>query len=324
MGDEVNCLILGQCSHNCCIPNPYNLKNSKDKIKATYLNGNTTILNDDEKMAQYNCIVFGCHRMKNIGNSLAKAVDNGIPVIICNHASASNWQTTPDGRFQTENYRVVQPQSNTGGSVSGLKVEETEFAHYFQDMLKNQSSMNVFCNQSLGKPGEGVVYAVTGNGSGGWGGTSKCPVIAIRYDKSALVVNFNAYANDSNSQNYGLLARTILLCVQHSGHSAEYVNEQIKAFEIAKEKKKFGDCVDVVKKLQRVVQTNSRQIGFLDRTVKEAEETIKKATEKQDNIKKRLVADSDTLKKLTGQLEKLRKESEKILPSGTQKRFATG
>eukprot|EP00494_Astrolonche_serrata_P031943 UN32212 len=239
------------------------------------------IIKDESRMEEYNCVVFGCHMSKNTGDALAKCVDNGIPVVLCNHTIASNWGTTPDGRFRDEKYLPLLPLTNTGGNVSNITVQESEFKDLFKE-VNWPGSFNVFCNQTATKQ-EGVIFPVMGGYGSGWNSKQKLnvPIVAARVDKSALIFGINIqYVNDSTPSGYAVLAKCIEIAVQHSAKSAEYIEDQVKEFEISKEKLQFGKCVDVVKNIQRVVEANKRSVSSLEKRIKNANVTITKAMEK--------------------------------------------
>eukprot|EP00494_Astrolonche_serrata_P024088 UN24346 len=219
--------------------------------------------------------------MRNVGDGLAKAVDSGIPVIITNYAQTTNYSTCPAGRFSKEDYLAVKPKQNNGGTMNTCNVnEKTSYTEHFKEFFKNQGhglggfgshNFQTYCSQP-DKPMKGVVFAVTGktnNNSlslfggqqGGFGQGGDVPLVAIREDKNALVMNINTWCNDSYPNGMALLACCIKLALDGNVMSPDYVDDQIKAFEIAKEKKQFGGCVDAVKNIQRVLKSNQKRLG---------------------------------------------------------------
>eukprot|EP00494_Astrolonche_serrata_P030292 UN30559 len=237
-------------------------------------------------MTDYNCIVFGCHQTKNVGDHLADAVDAGIPVILVNHATATNWNTSPDGRFRKEDYTPIQPGQNSGGQIQNLKVQEGEFEDFFED-FQMPHSLNLFSNVAYQKPGEEVVVAIKGTYSG-----QEQLILSIRVDKSALVMTLNTYVNDSYPHVYALLRKCIDICVNYAAYDDEFFDEQEKLFDLNEKKSDFSGCVDVVNNVNRVVDTAQRKIDMTlkhcDRQIERANEMIKKAKEKKANINLKL------------------------------------
>eukprot|EP00494_Astrolonche_serrata_P025174 UN25435 len=306
---KIRVLLVGGCNHSCCIPNPNRL--NSELIVATFIKNNLGMLTDEKQMEKYDCVVFGCHRTKNTGDNLAKVVDNGKPVILCNHTVATNWNSTPQGKFSSDKYLPLFPLQNTGGNLTKIKVEDTEFADDFKEFVDkfnngNRGNAAVFWKNSHVKAQDGVVHALTGTATQGEG----CPIVAIRTDKNAMVMAMNLRVSDSYSSTYPLLQKCIEISCHFSKSSAEFIKEQVAVFEEAKKKAKFGDCVDVVKKLQRALHSNERKLKCAAQQVEEAKKVKEKAETKRKDLQARLGKDEETLKKLTEQLKGLRVDSE--------------
>eukprot|EP00494_Astrolonche_serrata_P025384 UN25645 len=159
-------------------------------------------------MERYDCVVFGCHQLKNTGNGLAKCVDNGIPVVLCCYAITTNYSTQPNGKFASSNYMPMPPRSFVNTTMSNFKVEE-EFQHYFDNY--HFGSFNAAVNYgSVSTSDENIDVIATATTQ-----NQTTPLIIVRNDKNAPIIIMNAYTNDSYPATIKLLAKCIEISLDY-------------------------------------------------------------------------------------------------------------
>eukprot|EP00494_Astrolonche_serrata_P032756 UN33025 len=253
---SINVLILGSCTNSCCIPNPEMLSSENKNIKAKWVRSDTSILKDSSKMAEYDCIVFGCHQLKGTGDGFADCIDNGIPVILCNYSLATSY-AAPQGRFLNEKYAPHPPTSYSGGTYSTTTLKDTEFSRWFDD-FEFPSSCNAFVNPGGVREEEGVVIAATGNLNG-----STVPMISVRVDKEALVIGLNAYIYQSSPHMFKVLAKCVEIATQYVQVSDEFFDDTIKTFALHKRKNEFTQCSEIVERLNIIVKRGDKNTNSM-------------------------------------------------------------